>query len=602
MATAPSENRDKRFDYCVYCNDPSSSDSDITDSYSFIRMVVQTAVNHIGKARIELDAGEKPIGEFSDSDTATFKPGMKIKLAAGYEKKRKDLPVIFEGLLITHQLVVNNRQRARLVLECRDFAFAATLCRKNAVFEEKTDLEVIKKILAADGLSVAAEGSTPQHPQLVQYNCSDWDFARARADANGLVLIVEGSKVSVKKPNVSQGASLTVTYGKDLIQFDGQLSASEQYAETRAMGWDIGTQAAITANAATPSLNEQGDISAKKLRESGGDLSLFQTYGSPGKEALQAWADSQALKSGLGRFQGTFVFDGNAAAKAGGIIELAGIGEHFNGKAYIGSVEHRIENGQWITKAGMGLPPENITDLPDVPAPMAGGYLPGATGLHIGKVKAIDDQKDWEHCIQVEIPLLGDEKKTIWVRPASPYATQDAGHVFLPETDDEVVIGFVNGDPCYPVCLGSLYSRKRLPPVKPDKENKIKAFVTKAKIKLSFDEEKKAFSIETPGKNSMLFNDDGKEIVITDQNKNKITLNDGGITIESAKDLILKAKGNVKINAMQNIETESKSDTKISGLNVNATAKVSVKLNGSATAELSASGQTTVKGAMVMIN
>ena len=94
----------------------------------------------------------------------------------------------------------------------------------------------------------------------------------------------------------------------------------------------------------------------------------------------------------------------------------------------------------------------------------------------------------------------------------------------------------------------------------------------------------------------------GKEIVLTDQNKNKLTLNDGGITIESAKDLILKAKGNVKVNAMQNIETESKSDTKISGLNVNATAKVGVKLNGSATAELSASGQTTVKGAMVMIN
>lgn len=602
MGTAPSENRDKLYDYCIYCNDPTAPDSDITDNYSLVSLVVQTAVNRIGKARVELDAGEKPTGEFTDSDTGTFKPGMKIKLAAGYAKKRKDLPVIFEGLLISHHLVINNRQRARLILECRDFAFTSTLCRKNAVFEEKTDLDIIKKILGSDGLSVSVEGSTPEHPQLVQYNCTNWDFARARADANGLVLITEGKKVSIKKPDVSQSAALTVTYGKDLIEFDCQLSASGQYAQTQAIGWDITTQAALTTTAATPSLNEQGDISAKKLGESGGDLSLFQTYGSPGKEALQAWADSQALKSGLGRFQGTFTFDGNPQAQAGGIIELAGVSQHFNGNAYIGSVEHRIENGQWITKAGMGLSPENITDLPDVSSPPAGGYLPGATGLHIGKVKAIDDQKDWEHCIQVEIPLLGTEKKTLWVRPASPYATQDAGSVFLPETDDEVVIGFINADPCYPVCLGSLYSRKRLPPVKPDKENKIKTIVTKAKIKLTFDEEKKAFSIETPGKNSILLNDDGKEIVLTDQNKNKLTLNDGGITIESAKDLILKAKGNVKVNAMQNIETESKSDTKISGLNVNATAKVGVKLNGSATAELSASGQTTVKGAMVMIN
>lgn len=602
MGTAPSVNRDKAFDFCIYCNDPAQPDSDITDSYSLVSLVVQTAVNRIGKARVELDAGEQPTGKFSDSDTATFKPGMKIKLAAGYEKKRKDLPVIFEGLLISHHLVINNRQRARLILECRDFAFAATLCRKNAVFEEKTDLDIIKKVLASDGLSVTTDGSTPTHPQLVQSNCTDWDFARARADANGLVLITEGKKVTVKKPDVSQSAALTVTYGKDLIEFDGQLSASDQYAQTQAMGWDIATQAAQTVTAATPSLNEQGDISAKKLGESGGDLSLFQTYGSPGQEALQAWADGQAVKSGLGRFQGSFVFDGNAQAKAGGIIELAGVSTHFNGNAYIGSVEHRIENGAWTTKAGMGLPPENITDLPDVAAPSAGGYLPGAMGLHIGKVKAIDNQKDWEHCIQVELPLLGSEKKTLWVRPASPYATQDAGSVFLPETDDEVVIGFINGDPCYPVCLSSLYSRKRLPPVKPDKENKIKALVTKAKIKLSFDEEKKAFSVETPGKNSILLNDDGKEIVLTDQNKNKITLNQSGITIESAKDLVLKAKGNVKINATKNFETDSKSDTKINGLNVNATAKVGIKLKGSATAELSASGQTTVKGAMVMIN
>ncbi len=602
MSTAPSENRDKRFDYCLYCNDPSAADSDITDNYSVISIVVQTAVNHIGKARVELDAGEKPTGQFDDSDTATFKPGMKIKLAAGYEKKRKDLPVIFEGLLISHRLVINNRQRARLILECRDFAYNATLCRKNAVFEEKTDMAIIKKILEADGLSVSSKGSTPEHAQLIQYNCSDWDFARARADANGLVLITEGKNVTVQKPDVGQGAALTVTYGKDLIDFDCLLSASDQYAQTQAMGWDIATQAAISVTAATPSLNKQGDISADNLGESGGDLSLFQTYGSPGQEALQAWADGQALKNGLGRFAGTFVFDGNAAAKAGGIIELAGVSEHFNGNAYVGSVEHRIESGSWITKAGMGLPPENITDLPDVSAPAAGGYLPGVTGLHIGKVKAIDDQKDWEHCIQVEMPLQGSEKKTVWARPASSYATQNAGFVFLPETDDEVVIAFINGDPCYPVCLGSLYSRKRLPPVKPDQENKLKSIVTKAQIKLLFDEEKKAFSIETPGKNSMLFDDDGKKIVITDQHKNKITLNDSGITIESAKDLVLKAKGNVKINATQNLETESKSDTKINGLNVNATAKVGIKLNGSATAELSASGQTTVKGAMVMIN
>ena len=46
----------------------------------------------------------------------------------------------------------------------------------------------------------------------------------------------------------------------------------------------------------------------------------------------------------------------------------------------------------------------------------------------------------------------------------------------------------------------------------------------------------------------------------------------------------------------------SKADVKIDGLNVNCEAKVGLVAKGAASAELSASGQTTVKGAMVMIN
>ena len=49
-------------------------------------------------------------------------------------------------------------------------------------------------------------------------------------------------------------------------------------------------------------------------------------------------------------------------------------------------------------------------------------------------------------------------------------------------------------------------------------------------------------------------------------------------------------------------DIKAKSDTSIEGLNVKAAAKVSISVSGNAKAELSASGQTVVKGAMVMIN
>lgn len=608
MTTSPSENKDKIFRYGLFCDEATQPcKTDITDQCTLIRLTVRKAINRIGKATLELDAEEKPVGTFSDSDGSLFKPGKKIKVTAGYvtkinEKKRKDLDVLFEGNIISHRLSINNRKRARILVECRDYAYPATLGRKNAVFEKAKDGAIIKKILGAHGLSVSVDSTTAEYPQLVQYYSTDWDFALSRADANGLVIITEGSEMTVKKPGVGKEAVLTVEYGKDLIEFDGSLTASDQYTQTQSVAWEISTQDIVKATAAKPSLNSQGDITAEKLADAGGDTFLFQTNAPVGKEALQAWADAQALKNGLSRFQGSLVFDGNANAKPGCIIELKGMGTHFNGKAYICAVEHTLRQGEWLTKAEMGLSAGNITDQPDVTAPPAGGLLPGMEGLQTGKVKAISDEKDAEHFIQVELPLFGESKKTVWARLATFYASKGVGNFFLPEKGDEVVLGFMNNDPCYPVILGSVYSRTLSPPLTPDKENKQKTLVTKGKHKVVFDDDKLSILIETPGKNQVLLDDDGKKVVITDQNKNKITLGQSGISIESAKDLTLKAKGNVKIEATQNLETESKCDTKINGLNVNATAKVGVKLNGSATAELSASGQTTVKGAMVMIN
>lgn len=594
MSESPGINRDKELRFGIY-----SEGKDVTESVHLVSMSVRLEINKIGKATLVLDAGEKADKTFADSDGNTFIPGKNIKLTAGYNDRADTL---FEGMVITHRLSVDNNSRAELIIECRDYAYPATLGRKNAVFENMTDSAVIKKIAQSYGLSVSADSTVAEYPQLIQYYCTDWDFIRSRADANGLMVVTEGKNISFKKPGISKAAVLTVTYGTDLIRFDGSLSASEQYSKTVASAWDVTSQKIQTVTGATPDLNNQGDIPPNKLAGTGGDNLLYQTNAPVNKDVLQAWADAQALKNGLARYQGTIEFDGNASAKPGCIIELKGMGTHFNGNIYAGSVEHSIKDNNWITRAGMGISPENITSQPNAVAPSASGLLPGIEGLQIGIVKSISGEKDAEQCIEVEIPLLNGNKNKVWARPACYYATKGAGSFFLPETNDEVVVGFFNNDPCHPVILGSLYSGKHTPPSSLTPENYTKEIVTKGQNKITFNDEKKIITIETPGKNSITLDDDGKQIIIADKNNNKITLNQSGIIIESAKDLELKAKGNIKLSATQKTEIESKSDTTIKGMNVNITAQVGAKLKGSATAELSASGQTTVKGGMVMIN
>jgi hypothetical protein len=109
-------------------------------------------------------------------------------------------------------------------------------------------------------------------------------------------------------------------------------------------------------------------------------------------------------------------------------------------------------------------------------------------------------------------------------------------------------------------------------------------------------------TIDTPGGNRVVISDHEKSILLSDQNSNKVELNPSGIFMDSPKEISLTSQTGIKLTANSAIEITSKADVKVKGLNVNQEASVSFVAKGSASAEISASGTTTVKGAMVMIN
>ena len=308
------------------------------------------------------------------------------------------------------------------------------------------------------------------------------------------------------------------------------------------------------------------------------------------------------MKAGLARIRGRMRFQGSAKAKTGGLIELAGVGERFNGVVFVSGVNHRIAGGDWTTEVEFGMSPDWFADQRDLVTPPASGLLPGIEGLHIGVVKKLNDDPEAENKIQVSIPLLQADKDGVWARLANYYASDGFGEFFIPEIGDEVVLGYLNDDPSHPVILGSLYSSKRKPPYALTAENYTKAIVTRSKLRVIFDDEKKIVTIITPAENKIVVNDDTKTILLQDETGNKAQLSPDGILLDSPKDIVVNAKGKIAISAVGEISLTAQADVKVTGLNVSNTAKVGFTAKGSATAELSASGQTTVKGALVMIN
>jgi uncharacterized protein involved in type VI secretion and phage assembly len=321
-------------------------------------------------------------------------------------------------------------------------------------------------------------------------------------------------------------------------------------------------------------------------------------------EELKAWGESIANKSVLSKIQGKISVPGFTGIIAGDTINLAGFSTRFNGKAYISKVIHTIRDGGWITSLYVGKPSHWHSALPDIGESPASGLIPSANGVQIAIVKKIHEDPDGKYRVLVSLPVFTGtgQDDGIWARLAFPYASADAGFFFFPEVNDEVLLTFINNDPRNPVITGSLYNTKNKPKETPDEKNQFKSIYTKSGIKIRFDDEDKIMVIETPGGNSFTMDDKDKKINIKDISGNSVLMDDSGITLESAKDIKLKAKGNVDISATGGINLKATSDLKGEGTNIHLSANAGFTAKGNASAEISASGQTTVKGAMVMIN
>ncbi|MFM7460999.1 MAG: phage late control D family protein, partial [Burkholderiales bacterium] len=302
----------------------------LPETTHIVSIHIDRAVNTIPVAKLIIADGDMATQTFPISDGSNFVPGAKVVISAGYGSTEA---VIFEGIVVKHALRISGENYSRLVVECRDAAVKMTIGRKNANYVDKKDSDIISSLIGNHGLSTDVEATSVEYKELVQYYCSDWDFMLSRAEANGQLVIVSDSIVSVKAPKTSSSPTLSVTYGRDLMEFHAEIDARWQYAAAEAISWDSKTQAIVVSSEAKPqTLNEQGNLTSAKLAEVINLASFcLQTAAPQTKDALSQWANAQQIKSGLARIRGRMKFQGSALAKVGALITLDGVGARYNG-------------------------------------------------------------------------------------------------------------------------------------------------------------------------------------------------------------------------------------------------------------------------------
>jgi Rhs element Vgr protein len=576
--------------------------STIDSSIGIISVNIFYQVNHIAYAELEIRDGDIATQAFDVSSGNSFKPGSTITINAGYGN---DDEPIFEGVVTNHAVRISGNNQTTLNVTCKDQAVAMTIARKSQCYLEQKDSDIINSIISNySKITVPSiDDTSVQYDELVQFNCSDWDFILTRAEANGMVVVNQQNGLTIQAPSVSDSAALVVTYGTDLINLCAEVDARYQFDKVTSTAWDPSTQQMLSQQSPATSINGQGNLTASELASV---LSIdeyrMQTSASYAQESLTNWAKGQRIKSMLSKVRGSVTFQGNAKAQINSLIELAGVGDRFNGSHYIGAVHHSVEQGQWLTTVDLGLAPAWSAEHRDIGAPPAAGWLPPVDGLQIGIVSQLNDDPQSQYRIKVKVPALGENNNELWARLSSYYATSESGNFFIPEIGDEVLLGYINQDPGQPIVLGSLYSSEKAMPYELTAENDTKAIVTKNKLKIEFNDDKKIITITTPGANTITISDDEKLIKLADQNSNTITMDESGITLNSPKDITISAAGNISLKSSGDTSIDATGDASIKGMNVSAEANVALTAKGSATAELSASGNTTIKGAIVMIN
>ena len=563
-----------------------SEGQEIDGAFAVQSVFVHRAYNKISETRLSILDGDIPTEDFPASNEDTFAPGKEIEIKMGYST---DEETVFKGIIVKHGIRSQNAASSILELTIKDAAVKMTVNRENKYFTELTDADIVEEIIANNNLESEVATTDVTHAEMVQYYVTDWDFIVTRAEANGMLILTEDGKVVMQKPDTAGSPVLDLVYGQNIVEFETEIDARYQYEGVTAQAWDYSNQEVLEIEGNDPGVTETGNMASTDLASVIGlDALNVRHTGRHNNEELQAWSDAQLLRSRLAKVRGRVRIIGYSEIKPGDMIQLGGLGDRFNGPAFVSGVSHVYgPETAWYTDLHIGLESRWLVEsFDDIEAVGAGGLVSGIRGLQIGIVTAIHEDPEGEDRIKVRLPILDPENEGVWARVATLDAGENRGSFFRPEIDDEVILGFLNDDPRDAIVIGMVHSSAKPAPITAAEENDEKGFVTRSEMKLLFDDGKVSITLETPNGNKIVLSDDEGSIKMEDENGNSLLMDSNGIQMESGSDILIKAGGNVTIE----------------GTNVEQKAGASFKAEGSAGMEISSSATTVVKGSLVQIN
>lgn len=504
---------------------------------------------------------------------------------------------IFNGEITSVELDIAAGGFQQAVVRAYDKSHRLLRTPATAVYLQCKDSDIISKGLSTCGLTGAVTATSNVYECVVQDNQSYFDFFQQRLRRNGHIgkMTVDGQYKTGPASSIG-GSAGEYTLGDQLLEFRPRVSAVSQPTQVMARGWDWKAKAAVvgTASSASPlntvGLTPRGVGIASKFNTT--PKGLVNTLVVDNQTEAQNIAESILNEQATADVQAEGVAIGNPALLAGSKAKVTGVGTRFSGTYLVTRAIHRYDGEQYLTTFESN--PGSSETTADMMLRGAGVVAPGGAqpgGLTLMPA-IVTDNKDPENTgrVRVKYPLMldtaGSDVQSFWARVLTPMAGATYGAMFLPEVNDEVLVGFDRGDIDHPYVIGALWNGTDKPPLTAS------VAVNSGKVVQRM--------IKTRSGHTVLFDDsDGKaRIEIVDKTgKNKIVIDSIAkkIDIESDASVTVKSK-EVTVDGAQSVKITGGS----AGVTIESQGQL--KLKGSTGVEIDGGPMTQIKGGMVKLN
>jgi phage protein D/phage baseplate assembly protein gpV len=466
---------------------------------------------------------------------------------------------------------------------------------KSIAHLNKKDSDLAEEIARAHKLKSQVDSTTTVYDHIFQDNLSDLGFLMRRAWRIGYECFVSEGTLYFRKPPTEE-ASLSLSWGDDLVSFRPSLNLAEQVDEVIVKGWDMMKQMTIVGRAQKgrlyPQIGEEKDGTTwAQSFEAGKHIIVDECVLNQAEADILAAARLDEISGTFGSAEGA-VFR-RPDIQAGRMVEFKNLGKRFSGTYLVSRATHTYT-------------PEGFRTIVQVLGSRTGTLIEELThakpqkqwlGVVVAIVTNTDDEENLGR-VKLKYPWMADDAESNWARLAILGGGPESGFAAIPAVGDEVLVAFAHGDFNQPYVLGGLWNGKnKLPPETKKASKGEKPLIREWRSHSGHfiamhDNADKKIQIKTARGYTVTLDDKHKNIAITGPGNLKINMNNE-IVIESGANLIIKTAGDMTF--------ESKKVVNIRGRQVNLEAVNEATIKG-VNVEIEGSIMTEVKGGMVTIN